>query len=106
MIAILEFASLNKPTDGSKEYLAKIQEQLAIGITNAKAVVQLENFVGELKKLNEEYQRQNLQIKKQNETLLELSNQLKAKAEELALQKEKAEESTKLKSQFLASMSS
>ncbi len=105
VIAILEFASLNKPTDEAKEYLAKIQEQLAIGITNAKAVVQLENFVGELKKLNEEYQRQNLQIKKQNETLLELSNQLKTKAEELVLQKEKAEESTKLKSQFLASMS-
>ncbi len=105
VIAILEFASLKKPTDEAKEYLTKIQEQLAIGITNAKAVVQLENFVGELKKLNEEYQRQNLQIKKQNETLLELSNQLKSKAEELALQKEKAEESTKLKSQFLASMS-
>lgn len=105
VIAILEFASLNKPTDEAKEYLVKIQEQLAIGITNAKAVVQLENFVGELKKLNEEYQRQNLQIKKQNETLVELSKQLKTKAEELALQKEKAEESTKLKSQFLASMS-
>jgi two-component system chemotaxis sensor kinase CheA len=78
---------------------------LAIGLTNAKAVVQLENFVIELKKLNEEYQRQNIQIKKQNETLIKLSNQLKAKAEELALQKERAEESTKLKSQFLASMS-
>jgi signal transduction histidine kinase/CheY-like chemotaxis protein len=105
VIAILELASFEKPTIETKEYLAKIQEQLAIGLTNAKAVVQLENFVGELKKLNEEYQRQNLQIKKQNETLLELSNQLKTKAEELALQKEKAEESTKLKSQFLASMS-
>ena len=105
VIAILELASIKKPTDEAKDYLTKIQEQLAIGLTNAKAVVQLENFVGELKKLNEEYQRQNLQIKKQNETLVELSNQLKAKAEELALQKEKAEESTKLKSQFLASMS-
>lgn len=105
VIAILEFASINKPTDETREYLARIQEQLAIGLTNAKAVVQLENFVAELKKLNEEYQRQNLQIKKQNETLTELSNQLKAKAEELVLQKEKAEESTKLKSQFLASMS-
>lgn len=105
VIAILELASFDKPTVEAKEYLSKIQEQLAIGLTNAKAVVQLENFVGELKKLNEEYQRQNLQVKKQNETLLELSNQLKTKAEELALQKEKAEESTKLKSQFLASMS-
>ncbi len=105
VIAILELASFDKPTVEAREYLSKIQEQLAIGLTNAKAVVQLENFVGELKKLNEEYQRQNLQVKKQNETLLELSNQLKTKAEELALQKEKAEESTKLKSQFLASMS-
>lgn len=105
VIAILELASFEKPTIETKEYLAKIQEQLAIGLTNAKAVVQLENFVGELKKLNDEYQKQNLQVKKQNETLLELSNQLKTKAEELALQKEKAEESTKLKSQFLASMS-
>jgi signal transduction histidine kinase len=37
--------------------------------------------------------------------LLELSEQLKNKAAELAFQKEKAEESTRLKSQFLASMS-
>lgn len=103
--AILELASFDKPTEEAREYLLKIQEQLAIGLTNAKAVTQLENLVNELKKLNEDYQKQNIQIKKQNDTLLELSNQLKAKAEELALQKEKAEESTKLKSQFLASMS-
>ncbi len=103
--AILELASLDKPKEDFREYLVKIQEQLAIGLTNAKAVTQLENLVNELKKLNEDYQKQNIQIKKQNETLIELSNQLKAKAEELALQKEKAEESTKLKSQFLASMS-
>jgi signal transduction histidine kinase/CheY-like chemotaxis protein/HAMP domain-containing protein len=105
VIAILEFASLNKPTEESKDYLEKIQEQLAIGLTNAKAVVQLENFVNELKKLNEDYQKQNIQIKKQNEQLLELSDQLKNKATELALQKEKAEDSTRLKSEFLASMS-
>ena len=103
--AILEFASLSKPTIEAKDYLDKIQEQLAIGLTNAKAVVQLENFVNELKQLNEDYQNQNLQIKKQNEKLLELSNQLKSKAEELAIQKERAEGSTRLKSQFLASMS-
>lgn len=103
--AVLEFASFNEPRKEAKDYLLKIQEQLAIGITNAKAVVQLENFVNELKKLNDEYQKQNIRIKKQNETLLELSTQLKAKAEELSIQKEKAEESTKLKSQFLASMS-
>jgi signal transduction histidine kinase/DNA-binding response OmpR family regulator/HAMP domain-containing protein len=103
--AVLEFASFKEPGKEAKDYLSKIQEQLAIGITNAKAVVQLENFVNELRKLNDEYQKQNIQIKKQNETLLELSSQLKAKAEELSIQKEKAEESTKLKSQFLASMS-
>ena len=105
VIAILEFSSLTKPSPEAKDYLEKIQEQLAIGLTNAKAVVQLENFVIELKQLNEDYQKQNLQIKKQNEKLLELSNQLKTKAEELAFQKERAEGSTKLKSQFLASMS-
>lgn len=105
VIAILELASTGKPTDEAKEYLSKIQEQLAIGLTNANALAQLENFVNELKTLNEEYQKQNLQIKKQNEILVDLSNELKQKAEELAIQKERAEESTMLKSQFLASMS-
>lgn len=105
VIAILELASLVTPTLDAKDYLDKIKEQLAIGLTNAKAVVQLENFVTELKLLNDEYQKQNIQIKKQNDTLLEMSNQLKIKAEELAIQKEKAEDSTRLKSQFLASMS-
>ena len=102
VIAILEFSSLNRPSPEAKDYLEKIQEQLAIGLTNAKAVVQLENFVIELKQLNEDYQKQNLQIKKQNEKLFELSNQLKSKADELAIQKERAEGSTQLKSQFLA----
>jgi len=105
VIAILELASLNSPTSDAKDYLEKIKEQLAIGLTNAKAVVQLENFVNELKLLNDEYQKQNIQIKKQNDALLEMSNQLKNKAEELEFQKEKAEDSTRLKSQFLASMS-
>ena len=105
VIAILELASLNRPTLEANDYLGKIQEQLAIGLTNAKAVLQLENFVNELRLLNEEYQKQNIQIKKQNDTLLELSNQLKTKAEELVIQKEKAEDSARLKSQFLASMS-
>lgn len=105
VIAILEFASLNKPAEESKDYLEKIQEQLAIGLTNSKAVVQLENFVNELKKLNEDYQKQNIQIKKQNEQLIELSDQLTNKANELAIQKDRAEDSTRLKSEFLASMS-
>lgn len=105
VIAIVEFGSMNKPPDEAIKYLSKIQEQLAVGLTNAKAFVQLENFVNELSRLNEEMQKQNEQIKNQNETLLKLSEQLKEKARELAIQKEKAEESTKLKSQFLASMS-
>lgn len=105
IVAILEFGSLNKPSDEAIKYLSKIQEQLAIGLTNAKAFVQLENFVKELSRLNEEMQKQNEQIRNQNETLLKLSEQLKEKAKELEIQKEKAEESTKLKSQFLASMS-
>lgn len=105
VIAVLELGSVDKPTIESKDYLFKIQEQLAIGITNANALVQLENFIAELKKLNEEYQQQNIQIRKQNESLIELHQRLQDKADELAVQKQKAEESTHLKSQFLASMS-
>ncbi|WP_337864649.1 response regulator [Ignavibacterium sp.] len=105
VIAILEFGSTSKPSDEAVKYLSKIQDQLAVGLTNAKAFVQLENFVNELSRLNEEMQKQNEQIKRQNETLIKLSEQLKEKAKELEIQKEKAEESTKLKSQFLASMS-
>ncbi len=105
VIAILELGSSGKPTVEAKEYLAKIKEQLAIGITNATAFVQMKNLVAELKKLNEDFQKQNIQIRKQNETLVELHNELKEKAKELEIQKSKAEEATKLKSQFLASMS-
>ncbi|HLG32495.1 MAG TPA: response regulator [Ignavibacteriaceae bacterium] len=105
VIAILELGSINKPSEEVNEYLSKIKEQLAIGLTNSKALVQLENFIDELKNLNEEYQKQNLQIKKQNEVLVELHNELKEQAGELEVQKLKAEESTKVKSQFLASMS-
>lgn len=105
VIAIIEFGSVENPSSEAREYLSKIKEQLAIGLTNAKAFVQLESFIRELKKLNEEYQKQNLQIKKQNEALVELHKQLQQRAEELELEKVRAEESTKLKSQFLASMS-
>lgn len=105
VIAVLELGSVDKPSSEAKEYLSKIQEQLAIGITNANALVQLENFIAELKQLNVDYQQQNIQVRKQNESLLELHQRLKEKADELAIQKQKAEESTQLKSQFLASMS-
>ncbi|HSW54921.1 MAG TPA: response regulator [Ignavibacteriaceae bacterium] len=103
--AMLELGSINKPSEEVIDYLDKIKDQLAIGITNSKALVQMENFVAELKKLNEEYQKQNIQIKHQNDTLIKLHNDLKEQAEELERQKEKAEESTRIKSQFLASMS-
>lgn len=105
VVAVLEFGSTDKPGEAAISYLSKIQDQLAIGLTNAKAFVQLENFVAELSRLNDEMQKQNEQIKDQNKTLMELSDQLKEKAKELEIQKQKAEESTKLKSQFLASMS-
>jgi signal transduction histidine kinase/DNA-binding response OmpR family regulator len=105
VIAVLELSGTDKPRDEAKDYLSNIQEQLAIGLTNAIAFVQLEKLVTELKQLNEDYQKQNIQIRKQNETLVDLHKKLKEKAEELEFQKQKAEESTKLKSQFLASMS-
>ena len=105
VIALLELGGLDKPSVEVKNYLSKIQEQLAIGLTNAFAFVQLENLVVELKLLNEEYQKQNQQVKQQNESLVKLHDQLKDKARELEIQKLRAEESTKLKSQFLASMS-
>ena len=105
IISILELGAIEKPSDDVKEYLQKIKDQLAIGLTNANALMQLENFVNELKKLNEDYQKQNVQIKNQNNTLVELHNELTSQAKELEYQKRKAEESTELKSQFLASMS-
>jgi signal transduction histidine kinase/DNA-binding response OmpR family regulator/HAMP domain-containing protein len=105
VIAVIELGSVSKPSGYAMEYLSRIQEQLAIGLTNALALVQLENVVSELKKLNEDYHAQNLQIMKQNETLVALHKELKEKADELSFQKQKAEEATHLKSQFLASMS-
>jgi signal transduction histidine kinase/DNA-binding response OmpR family regulator/HAMP domain-containing protein len=105
VIAVLELGGIDKPDTESREYLSKIQKQLAIGLTNAHALVQLENLVSKLKKLNEDYQTQNSYITEQNEKLVELHKELEDKANELAVQKEKAEDSTRLKSQFLASMS-
>lgn len=104
-IALLELGSLIKPREEVRDYLDKIKDQLAIGITNARALQQLEKLVTELKQLNDEYQKQNVQIKEQNETLLMLHNELKVQAEELEKQKRKAIELTDAKSKFLASMS-
>jgi signal transduction histidine kinase/CheY-like chemotaxis protein len=103
--ALLELYSITKPNEDVIDYLEKIKDQLAIGLTNSKVLVQMENFVSELKKLNEDYQKQNAYIVQQNETLVRLHNELKEQAKELERQKEKAEESTQIKSQFLASMS-
>jgi signal transduction histidine kinase/CheY-like chemotaxis protein len=103
--SVLILGSVSKPDDEVNEYLSKIKEQLAVGLTNAKALTQLEDFVAELKKLNDEYQKQNVQIKQQHNSLSKLHSELKEQATELEEQKQKAEESTKVKSQFLASMS-
>ncbi len=105
VIAILELASDTEPPVDIKKYLANIHEQLAIGLINAKSLKQLEELVGKLKKLNEEYQKQNKQISEQNEELKALHRQLKEKADELEFQRKNAVELTKVKSQFLASMS-
>jgi len=104
-VAVLELGSLAKPREEVRDYLEKIKDQLAIGITNARALLQLEKLVVELKQLNEEYQKQNVQIKEQNETLTQLHSELKLQAEELEKQKQKAVELTEAKSKFLASMS-
>ncbi|RKY98302.1 MAG: hypothetical protein DRQ13_03705 [Ignavibacteriae bacterium] len=103
--SVLMLGSVVKPDDEVNEYLSKIKEQLAVGLTNAKALTQLEDFIAELKKLNDEYQKQNVQIKKQHDSLSKLHSDLKEQAAELEVQKQKAEESTEVKSQFLASMS-
>lgn len=104
-IAVLELGSLTRPREEVRDYLEKIKDQLAIGITNAGALLQLEKLVVELQQLNEEYQKQNVQIKEQNETLLQLHNELKVQAEELERQRQRAIELTDAKSKFLASMS-
>lgn len=87
------------------EYLNKVRVQLAIGITNASFLKQMENLVRELKTLNDEYQKSNLQIKEQNEQLIKYQQSLMEKADELNRQKLHAESLTKAKAQFLALMS-
>lgn len=104
-IAILELASESDPAGRVRNYIDNIQEQLAFGLVNAHSLEQLENYVDELRRLNEEYQKQNRQIIEQNEELKELHRQINEKALELDYQRAKAVELTKVKSQFLASMS-
>ena len=104
-IGVLELAAESDLHTDVRKYIDNIHEQLAVGIINAKSFKQLENIIGELKQLNEDYQKQNEQIIKQNYELKELHAQLKDKADELERQRIKAVELTKVKSEFLASMS-
>ena len=105
VIAVIELASVNENSKNIKEYFDRIKEQLSIGLANARSLDKLEKLVEELKHLNEVYQKQNIQITEQNEELLELHRKLKKGSEELEVQRAKAVESAKLKSQFLANMS-
>ncbi len=105
VIAIIELASVNENSKNIREYFERIKEQLSIGLANARVLNRLEKLVDELKKLNEVYHKQNIQITEQNEELLELHRKLKKGSEELEVQRTKAVESAKLKSQFLANMS-
>ncbi|MCB9248100.1 MAG: response regulator [Ignavibacteriales bacterium] len=105
VIAIMELASVNKPANAILRYYEKIKDQLAIGIANGKAFNKLKKLVDELQNLNTAYQKQNLQITEKNTELLELHDKLKKGSEELEIQRAKAVESAKLKSQFLANMS-
>lgn len=105
VIAIIELASQEIPRTNITNYITRINKELAVGITNALSLEKLENFVNQLRELNEEYLKQNERIKSKNRELLELHQQLKIKASELEEQKNRAEELALVKSQFLANMS-
>lgn len=105
VIAIIELAAQEIPRNNITNYIGRINKELAVGITNALSLEKLENFVNQLRELNEEYLLQNEKIKSKNRELLELHQQLKIKAAELEEQKNKAEELALVKSQFLANMS-
>ena len=105
VISVMELVSEKLPAMDIKEYINNIKDQLAIGLTNAKAFHQLEEIVDELKKLNEDYQKQNEKIVGQNDELKKLHHNLEVKANELEVQKQKAVELSKTKSQFLATVS-
>jgi len=103
VIAAIEIASSGKIK--RIQYLNNILDQLAIGLANAIAYKKLETYVHDLKNLNEEYQKQNEQIRYKNQELIELHTTLQKKAAELETERVKAVELTRLKSEFLASMS-
>lgn len=97
VVAIVELASEEVPDKNVKAYLLNIREQLAIGIINGSSFERLERLVEDLKKLNVEYENQNKELR-------ELHQKLRTKADELNIERIKALESTKLKSQFLTNI--
>lgn len=105
VIGIIELACEHIPEKSPQNYLNKIKDQLAVGLNSSLSYEQLENLVNELRILNEEYHKQNLQISEQNTELLNLHSELKKQAGELEEQRKKAVELSHVKSQFLANMS-
>jgi signal transduction histidine kinase/CheY-like chemotaxis protein len=105
VIGILELGSVSQPLVNVLSYLKNIHEQLAVGITNAAAFEHAEELVRELSELNKDYQDQNEHITEQNQKLIALHTELTANAEELEIERQKALESARVKSQFLATMS-
>lgn len=105
LLGLIELVSETIPIISPREFLEKIKEQLAIGLNNSLSYQKLSKLVDELKQLNEEYHKQNIQISGHNEELVKLHSQLKEKASELEEEKRKAVELSHVKSQFLASMS-
>ncbi|MDA3859741.1 MAG: response regulator [Melioribacteraceae bacterium] len=105
ILGIIELACEHVPSKSPIHYLNKIKYQLAVGLNSALSFEQLENLVNELRLLNEEYHKQNLQISNQNSELLNLHQEFKTQAEELEKQRGKAVELSHVKSQFLANMS-
>ena len=105
VIGLIELACEHIPENTPVDFLTKIMEQLAVGLNSALSYEQLENLVYELRVLNEDYHKQNLQISEQNSELINLHKELKIQAEELEAQRKKAVELTHVKSQFLANMS-
>ncbi len=105
VIALLQLGAISIIDQKSKDYIERVKNQLALGLTRALAFRKLENLVLELQELNKEIHHQNQQNLFQNKRLTELHKELSEKAAELEIQKKKAEESTELKSRFLATIS-
>jgi signal transduction histidine kinase/CheY-like chemotaxis protein/methyl-accepting chemotaxis protein len=105
ILGIIELACEHEPPRSPIHYLNKVKYQLAVGLNSALSYEQLENLVNELRLLNEEYHKQNLQISEQNTELLNLHQELKSQTNELEKQRKKAVELSHVKSQFLANMS-